>query len=505
MEENKKIIGNLHSIESMGTLDGPGNRTIFFLKGCPLRCSYCHNPDTQSTDMLKEITPEEVLKIAKRYKPYHGEEGGITFSGGEPLLQGEFLYESIKLLKENGFNVAIDTSGYGDREYYPKIFPLVDTLILDVKAFDKDSFRKLTNATMVTFEKFILNLKDYGFVGQVWIRHVMVPGFTDDEESMRKFIEIIKPIKNFVERIEILPYHTSGVNKYEEMKIPYKLEGISPMDQKRAKELEIFANRLFAETLRAKKLRDEKRQKEKIQEFSEREILEDSKKKELLETLKNLPLLEDVDQSGMEEVLEKVKILNIKTDEYVFKTGDHADYMYIILKGKVKIYNNTIDGKEQIFYVYRQGDYIGGLNLLDSKSYLYTGKVISDSEIVAMPREIYMKYINSSPTALRQMLKKSFERIRWAEELIERLSTSNATMKTAGLLIKLVNEIGIKTDEGIKLELDLNREELGSYSGLTRESITRKLGEFKELGYIDLIGNKIILVKDQSALEDIVF
>lgn len=142
---------------------------------------------------------------------------------------------------------------------------------------------------------------------------------------------------------------------------------------------------------------------------------------------------------------------------------------------------------------------------MDNTSYLYTGKVISDSEIVAVPRELFIKHIFQSPTALRQMLKKSFERIRWAEELIERLSTSNATMKTAGLLIKLINDIGIKTKDGVKLELALNREELGNYSGLTRESITRKLGEFKELGYIDLVGNKTIIIKDQSALENIVF
>lgn len=505
MTDKKLVVGNLHSIETMGTVDGPGNRTIFFLKGCPLRCSYCHNPDTQSTDMLKAITPEEVLKISKKYKPYHGEEGGITFSGGEPLLQGEFLFESLKLLKENGFNTCVDTSGYGDRRYYEKIFPLIDTLLLDVKAFDKDSFRRLTGANMITYEKFLNKLEENGFKGQIWIRHVMVPGFTDDKESMEKFIKIINPIKNLVERIEILPYHIGGVNKYEEMKIPYKLEGISPMDKERAKELEIYSNKLFAESLRTKKVHEETRRKEKIKEFTDREIKIENEKARLLEKLESLPLLQDISKEEMKEVLEEVKLLKIKTDEYVFKSGDHADYMYIVLEGKVKIYNNTIDGKEQIFYIYRQGDYVGGLNLMDNTSYLYTGKVISDSEIVAVPRELFIKHIFQSPTALRQMLKKSFERIRWAEELIERLSTSNATMKTAGLLIKLINDIGIKTKDGVKLELALNREELGSYSGLTRESITRKLGEFKELGYIDLVGNKTIIIKDQSALENIVF
>ncbi len=415
------------------------------------------------------------------------------------------MYETIKLLKEDGFNIAIDTSGYGPREYFPKIFPMVDTLILDVKAFDKESFKNLTKATMITFEKFLKNFQTYGFKGQIWIRHVMVPGFTDSKEDMERLIQIINPIKNFVERIEILPYHTSGVGKYEEMGLSYRLEGIEEMDKEKAKSLEIYANKIFAQSLRKKQEQEEYRKKEKLKEFSDREIKLEEEKNSLLERLKNLPLLQDIDEKGMEEVLDKVKLLKIKTDDFVFKSRDHADYMYIILTGKVKIYNNTIDGKEQIFYVYRQGDYIGGLNLMDSKSYLYTGKVIADSEIVAVPRDIYMKYIDSSPTALRQMLKKSFERIRWAEDLIERLATSNATMKTAGLLLKLSGEIGIKTKEGIKLELALNREELGSYSGLTRESITRKLGEFKDLGYIDLVGNKIIIIKDMASLENIVF
>lgn len=429
----------------------------------------------------------------------------MTLSGGEPLLQGQFLYESLKLLKENNFSTCIDTSGFGDRTYYEKIFPLVDTILLDIKAFDKEAFRKLTKGNILTFEKFMKGLKYYGFNGQIWIRHVMVPGLTDKEEDMKRLIDFIKPIKNFVERIEILPYHTQGVEKYRELGRDYSLENVPPMDIKKSKKLEIYANRLFAESLRAKETQEEKRKEERKKELEAREILQDHERIRLIEKLKSLPLLEDISKDNLDEVLEKIKLLKIEADQFVFKSGNHADYMYIILEGKVKIFNNTIDGKEQIFYIYRQGDYVGGLNLMDYTSYLYTGKVISDAQIVGVPRDIFLKYIYSSPKALQQMLKKSFERIRWAEELIERLSVSNATMKTAGLLLKLIKEIGIKTEEGIKLELALNREELGSYSGLTRESISRKLGEFKDLGYIDLVGNKIIMIKDQAALEDIVF
>lgn len=142
---------------------------------------------------------------------------------------------------------------------------------------------------------------------------------------------------------------------------------------------------------------------------------------------------------------------------------------------------------------------------MEHESYLYNGQALTDCEIISIPREVFEEYILTNPESLKIILKMSFERIRWAEDLIQRLSTSNASMKTAGLLLRLKNSIGVETEEGIKLELSLNREELGNYSGLTRETVTRKLGEFKELGYIDLIGNKIILIKDLEALEDFVF
>lgn len=107
----------VHSIETMGLVDGPGNRTIFFLQGCPLKCVYCHNPDSQNIHGGKEYTVDEIIKIAKRYKPYHGQEGGVTISGGEPMLQGEFLKELVKRLKQEGFNTCLDTSGVGDKKY----------------------------------------------------------------------------------------------------------------------------------------------------------------------------------------------------------------------------------------------------------------------------------------------------------------------------------------------------------------------------------------------------
>lgn len=497
--------GFLHSMETAGLVDGPGTRTIFFLQGCPLRCAYCHNPDTLKRLGGEEITPQRVLEIASRYKSYYGEEGGVTFSGGEPLLQGEFVYKSLELLNQKGYNTCVDTSGFGNPQYYSKIFPLVDTLILDVKAFDSESFEEITAITgFDTYLNFIANLDRYGFRGQVWVRHVMVPGYTDNEQSMKEFIEIIKPINHRVDRIEILPYHTSGVKKYEELGISYRLEGVEPMDKDRAKELEIYANKMFAENLSDERKAKEIKKQEKFMLLKDREVASEVEKTEIISSLRELPLLNDIDDADVEDVLSEVILSNIKAGDYIFKTGDSPEFMYLIYKGQMKIFFNSIDGEEQIFYIYRDGDFVGGLNLLVEQPYQYIGEALSDCKVVAIPKTIFDKYFYDSPVVLRSVLVKSFERIRWAEDLIQRLSTSNASMKTAGLLLKLVKRIGVKTDDGIKLELSMNREELGNYSGLRRETITRKLGEFKELGYIELVGNKVIMVKDLEALESYV-
>lgn len=497
--------GFVHSIETMGLVDGPGTRTIFFLQGCLLRCAFCHNPDTLKRVGGQAITPQRILEIAGRYRSYYGEEGGVTFSGGEPLLQGEFVYESLLLLKQEGYNTCIDTSGFGNPRYYSKILPLVDTLILDVKAFNSKSFEKLTTINgFDSYLKFLANLDNHGFRGQIWVRHVMVPGLTDNKESMEDFINILKPISARVDRIEILPYHTSGVKKYHEMGIPYRLEGVEPMDKDRAKELEIYANKLFAEGLRQERKENDQQRQEKFKRLKDREVASEQEKSEMFQTLRGLPLLNDVDAADVDQVLSEVLLSNIKAGEYIFKTGDSPDFMYLIFEGQMKIFVNTIDGEEQIFYIYRDGDFVGGLNLLVQTPYRYIGQALTDCRVVVIPKHTFDKYFYNSPVVLRSVLVKSFERIRWAEDLIQRLSTSNASMKTAGLLLKLVKRIGVETEEGIRLELSMNREELGNYSGLRRETITRKLGEFRELGYIELVGNKVIIIKDLEALESYV-
>ena len=242
-QESAPVLGNIHSVESFGSADGPGVRYIVFLKGCAMRCKYCHNPDTLAGQGEDWQTPEEVLNKALRYKNYWKKNGGITVSGGEALLQIDFVTELFRLAKEKGVNTCLDTSGNPFTRQEPffgkfrKLMEVTDLFMLDIKHMDPAGHRKLTgcdNANILDMARF---LSDSGKA--MWIRHVLVPGITDDEEqltSLRKFIDTLKT----VERVEILPYHTLGVFKWKELGIPYQLEGVEPPTEeqvKRAKEL----------------------------------------------------------------------------------------------------------------------------------------------------------------------------------------------------------------------------------------------------------------------------
>ena len=242
-QESAPVLGNIHSVESFGSADGPGVRYIVFLKGCAMRCKYCHNPDTWAGQGEDWQTPEEVLNKALRYKNYWKKNGGITVSGGEALLQIDFVTELFRLAKEKGVNTCLDTSGNPFTRQEPffgkfrKLMEVTYLFMLDIKHMDPAGHRKLTgcdNANILDMARF---LSDSGKA--MWIRHVLVPGITDDEEqltSLRKFIDTLKT----VERVEILPYHTLGVFKWKELGIPYQLEGVEPPTEeqvKRAKEL----------------------------------------------------------------------------------------------------------------------------------------------------------------------------------------------------------------------------------------------------------------------------
>ena len=228
--------GYVHSLESFGSVDGPGVRYVIFLSGCAMRCQFCHNPDTWNMKDGKEYTADQLLKIALRYKSYWGEKGGITVSGGEPLLQMEFLTELFKKAKEAGIHTTLDTSGnpYTAKESWHaqwlELMKYTDLVLLDIKQNDEQEHRKLTGQTGENILAMARELSD--MEKPVWIRHVLVPGGSDKDEYLYRLADFIHTLKN-VQRVEVLPYHTLGTFKWEKLGIPYPLEGVKPPTQER--------------------------------------------------------------------------------------------------------------------------------------------------------------------------------------------------------------------------------------------------------------------------------
>ena len=229
--------GYVSSIETLGTVDGPGVRFVVFLKGCSLRCLYCHNPETWETKgASEEYTPQKLVKQILRYKNYFGESGGVTFSGGEPLLQPEFLIESLKLLKKEGIHTCVDTAGVGCGNY-AEILKYTDLVILDVKAVEEDEYLRLTGRDMAEFRKFLSAVGETDV--KLWIRQVVVPNMNDTEEHILKLKKFVSNLKH-VEKIELLPYRTMGEIKYNNLGIPYPLKGVPEMDAEKIDELKKF-------------------------------------------------------------------------------------------------------------------------------------------------------------------------------------------------------------------------------------------------------------------------
>ena len=226
------LYGNISSIET-GFVDGPGVRAVVYFQGCPLRCLYCHNPETWTGVGSKEISPEDVFAKFKKYETYYGENGGVTFSGGEPLLQSQFLLETIKLFKENGVHITIDTCGVADG--YDEVLDRVDLLILDVKAVEADEYKFITGREIDDFNKFLKDCINKN--KKLWLRQVIVPGINDDEKHVLMLKEFASKIPN-VERVELLPYHSMGKSKYEKLGIAYKLEDTPNMDKEELKKLQ---------------------------------------------------------------------------------------------------------------------------------------------------------------------------------------------------------------------------------------------------------------------------
>ncbi len=221
-------LGRIHSIESMGLVDGPGIRTVVFLQGCQLRCRYCHNPDTWSLEGVHPqlLSPEELVRRLCRFKPYYGAEGGVTFSGGEPLLQKDFLLEVLPLCREAGIHTCLDTAGCGVGGY-EDILRWTDLVLFDVKHEDPESYKSLTGAESTEADRFLAAAQKAGT--SLWIRHVVVPGLTDGAEHLEALRRYIQKLDH-VQRVELLAYHTLGVPKYHTLGIPYSLEGVAPLD-----------------------------------------------------------------------------------------------------------------------------------------------------------------------------------------------------------------------------------------------------------------------------------
>ena len=226
------MVGHIDSIETLGLVDGPGIRVVVFLQGCPLRCLFCHNPETWTVNDKFLITPEELVRHIYKYRNYFGTDGGVTFSGGEPLFQHDFLLECLKLCKKMGINTCLDTSG--SCRDYEDILKYVDLVIWDVKALENDAYHKMTGQDINTSLSFLKYCQDTGV--KMWIRQVIVPGINDNVDYINRLKDFIRPLKN-VEKVELLPYHLLGVSKYKQLGIPYRLEGVPAMDKSKCDEL----------------------------------------------------------------------------------------------------------------------------------------------------------------------------------------------------------------------------------------------------------------------------
>jgi pyruvate formate lyase activating enzyme len=213
--------GKIHSIETCGTVDGPGIRYILFTQGCPLRCKYCHNPDTWSIQNGKDADTEDLIKDIIKYKSYmQFSGGGITVSGGEPLLQPDFVKDLLQKCKANNIHTAIDTSGFISAEKADPVLDYTDLVLLDIKSYNPDVFKNLTGVPLDPTLQFAKHLDDRKI--PVWIRYVLVAGLTDDATDMDHLAHFISTLKN-LERIDLLPFHKMGEYKWEQLGYKYEL------------------------------------------------------------------------------------------------------------------------------------------------------------------------------------------------------------------------------------------------------------------------------------------
>ena len=228
-------MGRINSIFTGSALDGPGVRTVVFFQGCPLRCVYCHNPETQSVHGGRDIDENTLFEKISRYSVYYGEKGGVTFSGGEPLMQPDFLGTMLRLCKDGGIHTAVDTSGFSGRNTPLNIIKDTDLFLLDIKMTTEEDYQKYMRASLKNTLDFLDLCQEHGTA--VWIRQVVVPGINDSCEQIRRLRELAGS-KKCVEKIELLPFEKLCITKYNDMGIPFPLKDTPAMDKTELSELQ---------------------------------------------------------------------------------------------------------------------------------------------------------------------------------------------------------------------------------------------------------------------------
>lgn len=228
------MTGNIHSIQSLGAVDGPGVRCVVFMQGCPLRCAYCHNPDTWSPEGGTPTTVDELARRVLRFRPYWKNGGGVTVSGGEPLLQADFVAEFFERLHQEGVHTALDTSGVGRLDAAERVLKNTDLVLCDIKFLTSEDYRRYCRADMANVEAFLSLTAEKNV--PLWIRHVVVPGLTDAPEHLRRVKAKAQSYPNF-EKLEFLPFHKLCMEKYERMGIEFPLKDVPGMTDNRLKEL----------------------------------------------------------------------------------------------------------------------------------------------------------------------------------------------------------------------------------------------------------------------------
>ncbi|MBH1940539.1 pyruvate formate lyase-activating protein [Mobilitalea sibirica] len=229
------IMGRIHSLESFGTVDGPGIRFVVFMQGCPLRCQFCHNPDTWDVNKGSQYSPEQLVQEIMKYKSYMDfSGGGVTFTGGEPLLQAEFILEASKLCKKIGISTAVDTSGFIWNDTVKEVLEYTDLVLLDIKNYDPVVYKTVTGVSLAPTLKMLKYLKEKNV--NTWVRYVVVPGLTDNLDNVRELSKHLDDYPN-VSKIELLGFHKMGEYKWKELGLEYKLADTKEPDKELMQEV----------------------------------------------------------------------------------------------------------------------------------------------------------------------------------------------------------------------------------------------------------------------------